>query len=430
MTSLLQVNLVKYECSCGSWFPLCQLYYCRKCNQLKCPVCLNEEIDIVFCPHCMENNSNSDAQQKKHRCNICHECPLCSDRHCYLQCNACQWTTRDSGIEDQTSSNHWPEHTNPTEEKLTEVLGMMKSLGSYEKMERSRQTQAMKRLSNLGHLSNDRFGLQTAYNMRKKALSVRPKSTDVRIQPTDAPELNPMIFTTKVDAGKVPSLTQVLNQPLCCESGQLLPSKVKLISRRSLRCVESDMMLYKGEYSPIVVKPRMQCFALDHVPDVRISRAVNIEPDQAFSFFIVVSNNSGFVMKTVLKGECGDDKECFDCSDFYLPITIPSKDDVSDIDDFMETVRDNPIKDANEKVTFTRRHVFGLTVDCKPRSDSEDTKIDLTARYAMFRIEFCAVVPPGSTLATQAPPSTDCITRVKVMLGNSLGSIAESSQDV
>ena len=42
MTALLKVHLVNYECSCGSWSPLCTLYFCRKCSQLKCPDCLNE----------------------------------------------------------------------------------------------------------------------------------------------------------------------------------------------------------------------------------------------------------------------------------------------------------------------------------------------------------------------------------------------------
>ncbi|KAI1731621.1 dynactin p62 family domain-containing protein [Ditylenchus destructor] len=277
MTSLLQVNLVKYECSCGSWFPLCQLYYCRKCNQLKCPVCLNEEIDIVFCPHCMENNSNSDAQQKKHRCNICHECPLCSSLlvtnldvapegggHCSLQCNACQWTSRDSGIEEQMSSIRWPEHANPVEEKLAEILELMERLASYETVEHSPQMRRM-RSSNLGHLSDDRFGLLTAYNMRKKALSVRPKSTDVRIQPTDPPELASSIFTNNVNAISVPTLSQYLKQPLCANTGKLLPQRIGFVSRNILRCDDCDNVLYKGGKNPSDKKPLIERLGREYI---------------------------------------------------------------------------------------------------------------------------------------------------------------------
>lgn len=77
MVSLLKVGLINYECSCRVWSPLCQLHFCRKCDKIKCPMCLNEEMDIVFCPNCLENNSGNDSQQRKFRCNVCNQCPLC-----------------------------------------------------------------------------------------------------------------------------------------------------------------------------------------------------------------------------------------------------------------------------------------------------------------------------------------------------------------
>lgn len=78
MTSLLQTWLVKYKCACSAWFPLCQLHFCRKCLSLKCSLCIMEEIDIVFCPNCLENiTSATDPQHKRFRCHTCHECPMC-----------------------------------------------------------------------------------------------------------------------------------------------------------------------------------------------------------------------------------------------------------------------------------------------------------------------------------------------------------------
>jgi len=80
MTSLLKIHLVQYRCSCGVWYPLAHLHFCRKCAQLKCLMCLNEEIDIIFCPFCLENaNSASDAQQRKFRCQQCNQCPVCGE---------------------------------------------------------------------------------------------------------------------------------------------------------------------------------------------------------------------------------------------------------------------------------------------------------------------------------------------------------------
>ena len=77
MTSLLKTWLVKYKCACSAWFPLCQLHFCRKCSRLKCPICIIEEIDIIFCPNCLENNTSADSLQKRYRCPTCHECPMC-----------------------------------------------------------------------------------------------------------------------------------------------------------------------------------------------------------------------------------------------------------------------------------------------------------------------------------------------------------------
>ena len=79
MTSLLQSWLVKYKCSCSAWFPLCQMHYCRKCLKLGCPVCVIEEVDIVFCPNCLENVTNIDTQHRRFRCRTCYECPMCGE---------------------------------------------------------------------------------------------------------------------------------------------------------------------------------------------------------------------------------------------------------------------------------------------------------------------------------------------------------------
>jgi len=143
------------------------------------------------------------------------------------------------------------------EKELTDVMNLMRGLSTYEKTERGRQALASKR-STLGILSNDRFALQSAYNARKKALAARPKSTEVHVEPTaDVPRLPESVFDTPVEVDKVPTLEHLLSQPTyACSNdngsvfgaGRLLPLKVKLIARRSLRCVESDTMLYKGMY--------------------------------------------------------------------------------------------------------------------------------------------------------------------------------------
>lgn len=64
----------------------------------------------------------------------------------YLQCNACQWTSRDLGVPDRTNSNEpWPEAVNPLEEELGKVMNIMKGLSNYKRLERERRAQTTKR---------------------------------------------------------------------------------------------------------------------------------------------------------------------------------------------------------------------------------------------------------------------------------------------
>lgn len=53
------------------------------------------------------------------------------------------------------------------------------------------------------------------------------------------------------------------------------------------------------------------------MPDVKISRDVKLVPNQASSFFLVISNNSTFMMKVELKGEhLESDERCIDVGNF------------------------------------------------------------------------------------------------------------------
>lgn len=132
----------------------------------------------------------------------------------------------------------------------------------------------------MGVLINDRYGLNKSYAARHLALqktvpilpsviNIKP-SADVEgyfnfLQQFDIfIELDPSIFTEEVDATKVLTMEQLLKQPLAAKKSdkqKLLPIKVKLISRRGMRCHECETILYKSEYNPNTVKSRTQvCF--------------------------------------------------------------------------------------------------------------------------------------------------------------------------
>ena len=68
---------MRYLCSCGHLQPLCRLYFCRYCSDLRCGQCVSHEVDSHYCPNCLENMPSAEARLKKNRCANCFDCPSC-----------------------------------------------------------------------------------------------------------------------------------------------------------------------------------------------------------------------------------------------------------------------------------------------------------------------------------------------------------------
>ena len=79
LVTILQafLRLVRYLCSCGHLQPLCRLYFCRYCSDLRCGCCVSHEVDSHYCPNCLENMPSAEARLKKNRCANCFDCPSC-----------------------------------------------------------------------------------------------------------------------------------------------------------------------------------------------------------------------------------------------------------------------------------------------------------------------------------------------------------------
>ncbi|KAJ1647795.1 hypothetical protein IWQ61_010059 [Dispira simplex] len=104
--------------------PLCNLYFCDDCLQLRCGRCVSEEITGYYCPNCLFEVPSASVKAEKNRCaRNCFECPTCF--HClsvvedadvpsrpadsgkdggtensphkpfYLQCSYCRWNSRE-----------------------------------------------------------------------------------------------------------------------------------------------------------------------------------------------------------------------------------------------------------------------------------------------------------------------------------------------
>uniref|UniRef100_A0A914KIK3 Dynactin subunit 4 n=1 Tax=Meloidogyne incognita TaxID=6306 RepID=A0A914KIK3_MELIC len=431
MTSLLQSWLVKYKCNCSAWFPLCQMHYCRKCSRLGCPVCVIEEIDIVFCPNCLENVTNIDNQQRRFRCKNCYECPVCGhllgirsqgDQY-HHHCNACKWTSKDLDIpENRTNEELWPELKNPLDKELGRISELIKELSKNEKSDRERKAQTTKRLSNLGILQNDRYGLQGAYNLRKKALEKIPETKEplILLSPSaDVPELDPSLLTEPIDPGNVPNLSQSILHLITDKKGKLHPLHVKTNSRRILRCVECENIIYRGEFSPKDVKPKLQLLASDFFPEIRISRQVELVSGQNSVIFLAINNNTIYSFKVKLIGKkCENDGKCVDTSNCSLELLIPDKDNSetqlveikSEGEPKFNENSNTPLaieapNETSSRVLYVSKNRAGVCVECLPQIET-----NLADCYALFSLSF---TPTNGTFST-------CTVEIKIFIGKAL----------
>ena len=135
MATLIDIDRVKYTCSCKLKKSLAYLYFCKHCVALKCKECVLHEIDPkYYCTHCFDNKTSKEASSLKYKCSNCFNCPLCqhtlttrgssinmqkkseasttsdgtssvqSQKVFYLICGCCRWSTRDANVPDATSS--------------------------------------------------------------------------------------------------------------------------------------------------------------------------------------------------------------------------------------------------------------------------------------------------------------------------------------
>uniref|UniRef100_A0A914GTB9 Dynactin subunit 4 n=1 Tax=Globodera rostochiensis TaxID=31243 RepID=A0A914GTB9_GLORO len=359
---------------------------------------------------CQAESTAAEIVHKTFRCAKCNECPLCknvlsgrsqADTY-YLQCNTCQWTSRSLETNDRSLAKElWPEPTNPVETELSKVMGIMRRLSKVERFEREmtrrsclskadkfgtfdRETPT-KRISNRGLLRNDRYSLQNAYNSRKKALQKQDDVDDVLelLAPSaDVPELDPDVFSVTPKLGLTMGLEQTISHSLSVSAAHLHPTKVKMISRRAFRCSECTTMLYRGQLSPNDVKPRLQSFALDHFPEIRISRPVQLVPSQSSAIFLTVTNNSASVIDLMLTGKnIEEDENCVNSSKFSLQLVLPSRDTTDDPPVHQRMLEREYPSDHNDRVININQNRARICVEYLPSSN-------ITDHYALLGLSF------------------------------------------
>lgn len=250
MTSLLNVEKVKYQCSCGTLKSLCYLYFCRHCLKIKCKDCVILEVDCRFCPSCYEHLQSHEAITRKNRCQNCFSCPCCnhtlvtratntsaslpsttdsshlgvgsgdpdeslssstnasglqtpSKKVYYLACSVCRWSTRDIRLPDQPTLNSWKAQENVHETRFNELLQHYKQIATREKQERDRKRYSTAKLRNsMGSTattsrSMDKYGvlapltrrgIRTGGMLKAPSLPESPTATNLFPKPAESIE--------------------------------------------------------------------------------------------------------------------------------------------------------------------------------------------------------------------------------------------------
>ncbi|CAG9539777.1 unnamed protein product [Cercopithifilaria johnstoni] len=384
MTALFSIDHVRYECSCGEWESLNRLYFCRHCSNIRCMLCVSQEMDTSFCPCCLDNVSTGEARQKRNRCSNCYQCPICevsavirtSNETYHLSCNTCRWTTTDSGIPDSTSSTIWPQYQFEDEQLLSAFLERMRNYAAVEKADRERHKYS-KRRSNLGTVLLDRFGLQTMYNRRKAALAEQTEKSFPVLEPTDdvSPLDNSIFNEHEIDVGSIATLMQEAKQPLA-NGRPLLPIRTPLAGRHSIRCKQCEHSLCKGEYSPTSIKFKIQVLAGNHVPDIRLSRQASLVANQWCPIFLTISNFSATLARIIIFPYTNEDESYVKCDSPMIELSVPNRDDTMEWDETLE-------KSANETeglIVFRRRHRIGIRLNVHA-TEGEDRKLVLIVKY-------------------------------------------------
>merc|ERR1719431_1440562 len=324
------LNLVRYKCSCGSLKPICRLYFCRHCLDIRCGFCVSHEVDSHYCPNCMENMPSAEARLKKNRCANCFDCPHCyhtlstratsmaapspedpskmvAKKVYYLACAFCRWTSRDIGLADQTvASGGWPELENCHSARILSLQEHYRAIAQREKVEKESRRFLGRKLSYL-QLS-DKYGLTTVV-ARKRAglhnLSLGPGreggadvGRPVEISPAEAVDLDTVddlhdsLMTEPLDLFSLTKLSQRLGQL------ELQPDNIKdvfprhkhLMIKRSQRCRRCEHNLSKPEYNPTSIKFKIQLAAYYHVPEIVIYRVGGLVVGEEAKFVIKVVN--------------------------------------------------------------------------------------------------------------------------------------------
>ncbi|PIO57120.1 hypothetical protein TELCIR_21477 [Teladorsagia circumcincta] len=167
----------------------------------------------------------------------------------------------------------------------------MRVLAAAEKAQRDQVKLNKRRSHNVGSLLTDRYGLQAIYQKRKKTFEKPLPQQPLHLSSEEVPELNLSPYLDDSIETIEPSLESRLRQPLAA-GRPLRPVRMPLKARRAIRCKHCDHNLVKLEYGTSTIRYKIQYFARNFVPEIRLSREPELCEGQAGSVLLTVANES------------------------------------------------------------------------------------------------------------------------------------------
>ncbi|KAL8573181.1 hypothetical protein ACOMHN_036166 [Nucella lapillus] len=416
MATFMDVDLVRYLCSCGKKRPACKLYLCRHCLKLRCADCVQHEVDSPYCPNCLENMPAAEAKLKKNRCSNCFDCPICGHtlmtratsqmvanpedpskstpkKMYYMACSFCRWTTRDAGLPDQTVSNGgWQDEENPDAKRISTLLESYRSVAQREKAEKERK-KYVKRRSHAGF--QDKYGLTSVamkWKIQPAVANMSIKDTTEKVpapleQVTPVTDFDPLpasIYTEPVQLDKMTYLTHRLNTPEFQppSANDLRPVHKHLLVRRSLRCRECEHNLSKPDFNPLSIKFKIQLIALNHIPELRIMAPATFSVNKETVVTFTLSNPSVFNTVVKLLPIEGDTDLDYMTAKIDLPkfdLVLAHHDDTAVYDDGSKAQQE--FKDDPRVIVFRRANKIGFAAKVTPFSKTGDVKISFLMKH-------------------------------------------------
>ncbi|VDO88218.1 unnamed protein product [Heligmosomoides polygyrus] len=287
----------------------------------------------------------------------------------------------------------------------------MRVLAAAEKAQRDQVKLNKRRSHNVGSFLTDRYGLQAIYQKRKKTFEKPVSNEPLHLASEEVPELDMSLYLEDGTEVIEPSLDSRLRQPLA--AGRLLrPVRMPLKARRAVRRVEEvwftpglklatcsaclrlamrgrgrvryiygspcmvadvfssstespgtckhcDHNLVKLEYGTSTIRYKIQYFARNFVPEIRLSREPQLLKGQNGSVLLTVANESNSKAEVIIMADNEDGK--IECLTPVVELSLPSSDDTTDIYDIEGDRRF--ACDGLGTVVFRRRHRAGIRLE-------------------------------------------------------------------